>query len=69
MRTYCSTVLCSLKAIQLSLSRCNWTFRDAIDTVHLIRSELPHAVPMDTSSINSQVVRHGDLERITPVCN
>jgi hypothetical protein len=67
--TYSGTILRSLEPVQFGLSRCNGTFRDAIDTIHLIRSELPHAVPVDTRSVDSQMVRHSDFHSVAPICN
>jgi hypothetical protein len=67
--THCSAVLGSLEAICSGLSRCDWAFGKTVHAIHLIGSKLSHAMPVNPSSVGSQVTCHWDLEGVSPVGN
>jgi hypothetical protein len=56
--TYRGTILSSLEAVDSGLAWRHWTLGDAIDAVHLVGSELPHTMPMESGSIGGQVIRY-----------
>jgi hypothetical protein len=67
--THGGAVLGSLETIRSRLSRCDWAFSKTVHAIHLVGSELSHAMPVNSSSIGSQVTCHGDLEGVSPVGN
>jgi hypothetical protein len=68
-RTYCGAILRGFEAVPSCFARCNGAFSDSIDAIHLIRTQLPHTMPVNARPIVGKTTRDCDFECVAPVRN
>jgi hypothetical protein len=68
-RTYCGAILRGFEAVPSRFARCNGAFSDSIDTIHLIRTQLPHTVPVNACPVVGKTTCDCDFECVAPVRN
>ena len=66
-RTHRCTVLRSLESVNFSSSGDKRALGDTVCAIHLVGTQLPHSMPVDSGSIVLQVARDCYFNFITPV--
>lgn len=60
-------VFSRLEGVRLGLARSNWAFSDTVRTIHLVRVQLAHTVPVNTGAIVGVRILDIDLNSVTPI--